>query len=113
MPPGSVPGKYQAASRGQAAEISHRGKNETTRKTGQPSSGCREAAGKPGFARIKMGKHHDCYGLSPRLRRFCRTFNHIERLNREVKCRSSVIGIFPHEEPLVRGGDKRSLRVGQ
>ena len=36
------------------------------------------------------------------LRRFCRTSNHIERLNRELKRRSSVIGIFPNEESLVR-----------
>jgi len=34
------------------------------------------------------------------LRRFCRTSNHIERLNRELKRRSSVIGIFPNEESL-------------
>ena len=36
------------------------------------------------------------------LRRFCRTSNHIERLNRELKRRSSVLGIFPNEESLVR-----------
>ena len=36
------------------------------------------------------------------LRRFCRTSNHIERLNRELKRRFSVIGIFPNEESLVR-----------
>ena len=36
------------------------------------------------------------------LRRFFRTSNHIERLNRELKRRSKVIGIFPNEESLLR-----------
>ena len=36
------------------------------------------------------------------LRRFCRASNHIERLNRELKRRSSVISIFPNEESLVK-----------
>ena len=40
--------------------------------------------------------------LPAELRRFCRTSNHIERLNRELKRRFSVIGIFPNEESLVR-----------
>ena len=36
------------------------------------------------------------------LRRFYRISNHIERLNGELKCRSSGGGIFPNEESLVR-----------
>ena len=36
------------------------------------------------------------------MRRFFRTSNHIERLNKELKRRSKVIGIFPNEESLVR-----------
>ena len=36
------------------------------------------------------------------LRRYYRTSNHIERLNRELKRRSKVIGIFPNEFSLVR-----------
>ena len=36
------------------------------------------------------------------LRRFFRTSNHIERLNRELKRRSKVIGIFPNEESILR-----------
>ncbi len=36
------------------------------------------------------------------LRRYFRTLNHIERLNKELKRRSSVIGIFPNEESLLR-----------
>ena len=36
------------------------------------------------------------------MRRFFRTSNHIERLNRELKRRSGVIGIFPNEASLIR-----------
>ena len=36
------------------------------------------------------------------LRKYFRTSNHIERLNRELKRRSSVIGIFPNEGSLIR-----------
>ena len=36
------------------------------------------------------------------LRRFFRTSNHIERLNKELKRRSKVIGIFPNEASLLR-----------
>lgn len=35
-------------------------------------------------------------------RRFLRTSNHLERINRELKRRSRVIGIFPNEESLTR-----------
>ena len=110
MPPGSVYGENRAAPRGQSdRDIPQREGEVPWEKRDAFLSGGREAAGKPGFARIKMGKHHGCYGLPPGLRRFCRAFNHIERLNREVKCRSSVLGIFPPEEPLVRGAGKRRL----
>lgn len=36
------------------------------------------------------------------LRKHFRTFNHIERLNKELKRRSLVIGIFPNEDSLLR-----------
>ena len=36
------------------------------------------------------------------LRKYFRTSNHIERLNKELKRRSSVIGIFPNEASLLR-----------
>ena len=36
------------------------------------------------------------------MRRFFRTSNHIERLNRQLKRRSGVIGIFPNEASLIR-----------
>ncbi len=36
------------------------------------------------------------------MRRFFRTSNHIERLNKELKRRSKVIGIFPSEDSLIR-----------
>lgn len=40
--------------------------------------------------------------LPPKIRRYFRTTNHIERLNRELKRRSKVIGIFPNEASLIR-----------
>ena len=40
--------------------------------------------------------------LPMNLRRYFRTSNHIERLNRELKRRSNVIGVFPNEESLLR-----------
>ena len=36
------------------------------------------------------------------MRRFFRTSNHIERINRELKRRSGVIGVFPNEASLMR-----------
>ena len=36
------------------------------------------------------------------MRKYFRTSNHIERLNRELKRRSTVIGIFPNEASLLR-----------
>ena len=36
------------------------------------------------------------------LRRYFRTSNHIERLNCELKRRSSVIGVFPNADSLLR-----------
>ena len=36
------------------------------------------------------------------LRRYYRTSNHIERLNKELKRRSKVIGVFPNEDSLLR-----------
>jgi transposase-like protein len=36
------------------------------------------------------------------MRRFFRTSNHIERLNKELKRRSAVIGVFPNEDSLLR-----------
>lgn len=40
--------------------------------------------------------------LPKSLRKFHRTSNHIERLNRELKRRSSVIGVFPNEASVIR-----------
>lgn len=40
--------------------------------------------------------------LPENIRRFHRTSNHIERLNREIKRRSNVIGIFPNVESILR-----------
>ena len=36
------------------------------------------------------------------IRKYFRTSNHLERLNREIKRRSNVIGIFPNDESILR-----------
>jgi len=36
------------------------------------------------------------------LRRYHRTSNHIERLNKELKRRSKAIGVFPNEDSIIR-----------
>ena len=43
--------------------------------------------------------------LPKHLRRYYRTSNHIERLNKELKRRSKVIGIFPNEDVLIEQND--------
>lgn len=40
--------------------------------------------------------------LPDNMRRFHRTSNHIERLNREIKRRSNVIGVFPNTDSIIR-----------
>ena len=40
--------------------------------------------------------------FSENTRKVLRTSNHIERLNRELKRRANVIGIFPNSESLLR-----------
>ena len=40
--------------------------------------------------------------LPKHLRRFYRTSNNIERINKELKRRSKVIGVFPNAESLLR-----------
>ena len=40
--------------------------------------------------------------LPKSMRQYFRTSNHIERLNKELKRRSNVVGVFPNEESLLR-----------
>ena len=40
--------------------------------------------------------------LPPSMRRYIRTSNHLERVNKELKRRSNVIGVFPTEASLLR-----------
>lgn len=40
--------------------------------------------------------------LSKHLRRFFRTSNHIERLNKELKRRSNIIGVFTNVDSVIR-----------
>ena len=42
------------------------------------------------------------------MRRFFRTSNHIERLNKELKRRAAVIGVFPNEDSLLRHSFRNS-----
>nr|WP_255345703.1 transposase [Butyrivibrio sp. AE3006] len=40
--------------------------------------------------------------LPERMRRFYRTTNYLERLNKEIKRRSNVIGVFPNVQSIIR-----------
>ena len=42
------------------------------------------------------------YNFPKAIRRFIRTSNHVERLNRELKRRSNAIGVFPNGESILR-----------
>lgn len=99
-----APKKYQAAIRGALNEMFNCQTIEEARKVRDrildEYRDCAEGA----MACLDEGFESSMTAmiLPPYLRRYYRTSNHIERLNKELKRRSRVIGIFPNVESLLR-----------
>ena len=99
-----APKKYQAAIRGALNEMFNGQTIEEARKIRDrildEYRDCAEAA----MACLEDGFESSMTVmlLPSYLRRYYRTSNHIERLNKELKRRSKVIGIFPNADSLLR-----------
>ena len=101
---GKAPRKYQSGLRSKLADMFNSATVEEAR------GKCREIADEyRGVADDAVRCLEDGFdgamtvmALPRGIRRYLRTNNHIERLNRELKRRPRVIGAFPNEESLVR-----------
>ena len=99
-----APKKYQAGLRTELTEMFNsqsiaeaRGKRdrilEEYRDVAESAMSCLDEGFEDAMTAMILPKH---------LRPFFRTSNHIERLNRELKRRSDVIGVFPNTDSLLR-----------
>ena len=99
-----APKKYQAGIRAELNEMFNCQSLEDARKVrdrilddyrdiAESAMSCLEEGFESAMTIMALPKH---------LRRYYRTSNHIERLNKELKRRSKVIGIFPNEDSLLR-----------
>ena len=99
-----APKKYQAGIRAELNEMFNCQSLEDARKVrdrilddyreiAESAMNCLDDAFESAMTIMALPKH---------LRRYYRTSNHIERLNKELKRRSKVIGIFPNEDSLLR-----------
>lgn len=99
-----APKKYQAGIRAELNEMFNCQSLEDARKVrdrilddyrdvAESAMNCLEEGFESAMTIMALPKH---------LRRYYRTSNHIERLNKELKRRSKVIGIFPNEGSLLR-----------
>ena len=99
-----APKKYQAGIRAELNEMFNCQSLEDARKVrnrilddyrdvAESAMNCLEEGFESAMTIMALPKH---------LRRYYRTSNHIERLNKELKRRSKVIGIFPNEDSLLR-----------
>ena len=99
-----TPKKYQAGLRTELTEMFNsqsiaeaRGKRdhilEEYRDVAESAMSCLDEGFEDAMTAMILPKH---------LRPFFRTSNHIERLNRELKRRSDVIGVFPNTDSLLR-----------
>jgi len=101
---GKAPKKYQAGIRAQLQEMFNCDTLEKARdkkneildeymEVAEDAMQCLDNGFESAMTVMTLPKH---------LRRYYRTSNHIERLNKELKRRSNVIGIFPNEASLLR-----------
>ena len=99
-----APKKEQAGLRAELQEMFHCKKLEDARqKRDQILADYQDPPHPQWNVSMKASKAlNDRMTLPEGMRRFFRTSNHIERLNRELKRRSGVIGIFPNEASLIR-----------
>ena len=99
-----VPKKYQAGIRSELQEMFNAETIEAARKkrdeiiadyreVADSAMTCLDEGFESAMTVMSLPKH---------LRKYYRTSNHIERLNKELKRRSKAIGIFPNEESLSR-----------
>lgn len=99
-----APKKYQAGIRAELNEMFNCQSLEDARKVrdhilddyrdvAESAMNCLEEGFESAMTIMALPKH---------LRRYYHTSNHIERLNKELKRRSKVIGIFPNEDSLLR-----------
>ena len=99
-----VPKKYQAGIRSELQEMFKAETIEAARKkrdeiiadyreVADSAMTCLDEGFESAMTVMSLPKH---------LRKYYRTSNHIERMNKELKRRSKAIGVFPNEESLVR-----------
>ena len=101
---GKAPKKYQAGLRSQLTEMfNSQSIQEARQKRDAIIEEYREAAG-AAMDCLDEGFEDSMtvMALPKFLHRYVRTSNHIERLNKELKRRSKVIGVFPNQDSLLR-----------
>jgi len=99
-----VPKKYQSGLRGELQEMFA---CKTIEEARQKKSEIMDSYGDIAESAMKcldegFESSMTVMALPEGMRRFFRTSNHIERLNKELKRRSNVIGIFPNEKSMIR-----------
>lgn len=99
-----VPGKYRPGIRAELQEMFQSGTRNDARKKKDEILKSYGDIAEPAMNCLDEGFESAMTVLAFPLgmRRFFRTSNHIERLNRELKRRSRVIGVFPNEQSLLR-----------
>ena len=99
-----APQKYQAAIRAELQELFNSGTIEAARAKRDEILSEYQDVAEAAMKCLEEGFEDSMtvMTLPAGMRKCFRTSNHIERLNRELKRRSNVIGVFPNEQSLLR-----------